>query len=132
LLSGSLSQRWTWSFGEEVPTGSAPNQINSLPGKLVEIPDELRCPISHTLMQDAVTAAGGFTYSREAVSSLPYGCAIENSPGISAVIKHPLTLTTPDLSLVHYPDLFADAWPGVERYHARRESRDLRRCGQVD
>ncbi|KAK3660943.1 hypothetical protein LTR22_007771 [Elasticomyces elasticus] len=68
LSSGSLSQRWTWSLGDDVPTGSPLNHLPSLPAMLVEIPDDMKCPISHTLMQDAVKAADGHTYSRSAIT----------------------------------------------------------------
>ncbi|KAK5729804.1 ubiquitin-conjugating enzyme E2 N [Elasticomyces elasticus] len=67
LSSGSLSQRWTWSLDEDVPSAPTPNQIRSLPATVTEVPHELKCPISHTLMQDAVTATDGHTYSREAI-----------------------------------------------------------------
>ncbi|TKA69328.1 hypothetical protein B0A55_07453 [Friedmanniomyces simplex] len=68
LSSGSLSQRWIWSLGDDVPTGSPPNHISSLPASVVEISHPLRCPISHTLMRDAVTAADGHVYSGDAIS----------------------------------------------------------------
>jgi hypothetical protein len=63
-----LSKRWTWSVGEDVPaTNSTPNHIRSLPAEVTDLPDNLLCPISHTLMQDAVTASDGHTYSRAAI-----------------------------------------------------------------
>ncbi|KAK4897587.1 hypothetical protein LTR27_004733 [Elasticomyces elasticus] len=68
LSSGSLSQRWTWSWGDDVPTGSAINHLPSLPALVTEIPDELRCPVSHVLMQDAVKTADDHTYSLEAIT----------------------------------------------------------------
>lgn len=43
-------------------------QLPSLRSDITDISDHLRCPISHTLMEDAVTATEGFIYARSAVS----------------------------------------------------------------
>ena len=63
-----ISQRWTWSLGDSVPTAAPPHQISVLTADITELPDRLRCPISHTLMEDAATAADGHTYSHAAIS----------------------------------------------------------------
>lgn len=67
--SNDITQRWAWSIGDRVPASSgALNQIQSLEASLVSLPDHLRCPISHTLMFDAVIATDGHTYSHSAIS----------------------------------------------------------------
>lgn len=70
LTSASLSRKWQWTLSEEsMPTArSAASHIPTLPADVTEVPDELRCPVSHSLMEDAVTAADVVTYSREAIS----------------------------------------------------------------
>ncbi|KAI7775698.1 hypothetical protein LA080_006427 [Diaporthe eres] len=60
-------QRWTWSFGDPVPAVSGAAIIPMLPYDLTEVPDHLRCPISHNLMEDAVEVSDGQIYSRSAI-----------------------------------------------------------------
>ena len=66
--SADISQRWTWSLGDVVPASARSQQIPSLPEDITELPDRLRCPISHNVMEDAATAADGHTYSESAIS----------------------------------------------------------------
>lgn len=67
--SSDLGTSWMWSFGHEVPSGCGPSRrLSSLPDELTEIPNHLMCPISHNLMESAVKAVDGFTYSRQAIS----------------------------------------------------------------
>jgi ubiquitin-protein ligase len=62
------STRWTWSPGDDVPSSSASHfNIPALSDQLTEVPDEIRCPISHEVMTDAVRAADGHNYSRHAL-----------------------------------------------------------------
>lgn len=61
------SQRWTWSIGDAVPSHGRAHHIPSLSPDLTEIPDKLCCPISKVLMEDAVKATDGHTYSRQAL-----------------------------------------------------------------
>lgn len=60
-------QRWTWSFGDPVPAVPGAAMIPMLPYDITEVPDHLRCPISHNLMEDAVEASDGQVYSRSAI-----------------------------------------------------------------
>ncbi|KAK3715698.1 hypothetical protein LTR37_006923 [Vermiconidia calcicola] len=67
--SRDISQRWTWSLGDDVPASTTTNaNIPSLEADITDLPHQLRCPISHTLMEDAVTASDGHTYSQVAIS----------------------------------------------------------------
>ena len=62
------SARWTWSPGDDVPSSSTSHfNIPALLDELTEIPDEIRCPVSHKVMIDAVRAADGHNYSRHAL-----------------------------------------------------------------
>lgn len=68
VSSTSISQQWTWSVGDAVPTDSqASHHIPTLPPFITEVDNQLCCPISHALMEDAVTAADQRTYSKEAI-----------------------------------------------------------------
>lgn len=60
-------QRWAWSFGDPVPAVPGAAMIPMLPYDITEVPDHLRCPISHNLMEDAVEASDGQIYSRSAI-----------------------------------------------------------------
>lgn len=51
-----------------VYTGSAVQRIPCLDYEMVHIPYNLRCPISHTLMEDAVTTSDGHRYSSAAIT----------------------------------------------------------------
>lgn len=62
-----ISQQWDWSIGDEVPAAGAMHRIPDLPSDITDLPDRLRCPISHTLMEDAVKASDGHTYSAAAI-----------------------------------------------------------------
>ncbi|CAK3843880.1 bifunctional E2 E3 enzyme [Lecanosticta acicola] len=66
--SPDVNRKWMWSLGDGIPEGSESRQLPSLPDQLTEIPNHLVCPISHALMEDAVRAADGFSYSRQAIS----------------------------------------------------------------
>ncbi|KAK4552990.1 hypothetical protein LTR86_009914 [Recurvomyces mirabilis] len=69
LESNLPLQRWTWSLGDTIPTNQH-NQILPLPAAITDLPHDLMCPISHTLMEDAVTVlADGHTYSRNALET---------------------------------------------------------------
>lgn len=61
------SQRWTWSIGDTVPSTGRARHIPSLSSDLTEIPDKFCCPISKVLMEDAMKATHGHTYSRQAL-----------------------------------------------------------------
>jgi hypothetical protein len=63
-----VAARWMWYAGEDIPAGAPAGVIPSLPGNVTAVPDGLQCPISHGLMEDAVTAADGLTYSRSAIT----------------------------------------------------------------
>lgn len=66
--SHEISQRWTWSLGEDVPESRPLQEIPTLAADITELHHNLSCPISHTLMTDAVKAADGHTYSHQAIS----------------------------------------------------------------
>lgn len=66
--SSEVATRWLWYAGQDVPTGAPAGIIPSLPGHITAVPNRLQCPISHGLMEDAVTAADGFIYSRAAIT----------------------------------------------------------------
>ncbi|KAG8158916.1 hypothetical protein KVR01_011359 [Diaporthe batatas] len=59
--------RWNWSFGDPVPLVSRPRGLPVLPERITDVPSHLKCPISHALMEDAVEACDGQTYSRSAI-----------------------------------------------------------------
>ena len=65
--AADISQRWTWSIGDELPASGPIYNIPELPSDVTDLPDHLRCPISHTLMEDAVNAADGHIYSATAI-----------------------------------------------------------------
>lgn len=60
-------QKWTWSFGEAIPAQSSFEVMSQLPPDITEVPHELKCPVGHVLMQQAVQAADGFTYERASI-----------------------------------------------------------------
>ena len=67
--SHEIGQKWTWSIGDSVPSAAVPpQQIPNLDPSIIQMPDQLRCPISHTLMEDEVTATDGHNYSHAAIS----------------------------------------------------------------
>lgn len=66
-LDPEAAQRWTWSVGDPVPAVPGSAMIPTLPYDITEVPYHLRCPISHNLMEDAVQASDGQTYSRRAI-----------------------------------------------------------------
>lgn len=66
--STDISQRWSWTLGDAIPAAAPLQNIPSLAADITELPDHLRCPISHTLMEDAASAADGHTYSESAIS----------------------------------------------------------------
>jgi ubiquitin-protein ligase/uncharacterized protein YegL len=66
-LDLEAAMRWTWSFGDPVPAVPGSRTIPTLAYDITEVPSHLRCPISHTLMEDAVEASDGQTYSRSAI-----------------------------------------------------------------
>lgn len=66
-LNPEAVQRWTWSVGDPVPALPGSAMIPMLPYDITEVPDHLRCPISHNLMEDAVEASDGQIYSRSAI-----------------------------------------------------------------
>lgn len=66
-LNSEALQRWTWSVGDPVPAVPGSAMIPMLPYDITEVPNHLRCPISHYLMEDAVEASDGQTYSRSAI-----------------------------------------------------------------
>lgn len=61
------AQRWAWSIGDPVPAVPGSTKIPILDHDITEVPNHLRCPISHNLMDDAVEASDGQTYSRGAI-----------------------------------------------------------------
>ena len=52
----------------------------------VDVPDELRCPISCELFQDPVLAADGFNYEREHIEA--WLRTHDRSPLTNAVLRH--------------------------------------------
>lgn len=66
--SEDVSSRWLWYAGQEIPVGAPAGIIPSLPSHITDVPDGLQCPISYSLMEDAVVAPDGFTYSRSAIT----------------------------------------------------------------
>ncbi|KAI0014255.1 hypothetical protein F4779DRAFT_612549 [Xylariaceae sp. FL0662B] len=76
--SRAIEQNWTWSFGDAIPAFNMSQVIPSLPEDIVHLPERLLCPISHTLMEDAVMAVDGYTYSDRAI--LQWFTIRESSP----------------------------------------------------
>lgn len=66
-LDLEAAQRWMWSFGDPVPAVPGSVMIPTLEYDITEVPSHLRCPISHTLLEDGVEASDGQTYSRSAI-----------------------------------------------------------------
>lgn len=66
-LDSEATQRWTWSVGDPIPAAPGSVIVLMLPHDITEVPSHLRCPISHNLMEDAVEASDGQTYSRSAI-----------------------------------------------------------------
>ncbi|KAK7973177.1 hypothetical protein PG988_007311 [Apiospora saccharicola] len=66
--SPEVSQRWSWFSSDERPSGRTFQHIPCLDSHIVHLPYNLRCPISHTLMTDAVTTVDGHTYSKTAIT----------------------------------------------------------------
>jgi hypothetical protein len=64
----AIWKRWYWTIGDQVPTSGSLDHIPALDHAIVEMPRELECPISQTLMFDAVTVKDGHTYSHSAIS----------------------------------------------------------------
>lgn len=62
-------QKWTWSFGEAIPAASSFEVMSQLHPDITEVPHDLKCPIGHVLMQQAVKAADGFTYERATIEA---------------------------------------------------------------
>lgn len=57
-----------WQIGDPIPSDSQGIQPLSLKEDIVDIPIDLRCPISYEALQDPVVAADGQTYSLRAIS----------------------------------------------------------------
>lgn len=66
-LSLEATGRWVWSFGDPIPPDPGLERLPILAYDVTEVPSHLRCPISHALMEDAVQASDGQTYSRSAI-----------------------------------------------------------------
>lgn len=87
----SLNKKWQWVIGDEPPLGQSRAQIlPALPNAVTEVPHDFRCPISQDLMEDAVTASDGFTYSRDAISKW---FAIRNSSPMHGLQLNSTALT---------------------------------------
>lgn len=80
-------EKWKWSFADPVPAEASQEFMPAMPPRITEIPYDLKCPISHGLMLDAVKASDNQTYSRAAVShwfamhqtSPMHGANVENT-----------------------------------------------------
>lgn len=55
-------QKWTWAFGEAIPAESSSEVMTPLHPSITAVPRDLKCPVGHVLMQQAVQAADGITY----------------------------------------------------------------------
>lgn len=66
-VNQEAAQKWTWSPGDPVPAVPGSAMVPRLAYDITEVPSHLRCPISHSLMEDAVEASDGQTYSRSAI-----------------------------------------------------------------
>lgn len=94
-LSSNATQKWWWSFDDPVPAVPQSLKIPILADDLTEVPKYLRCPISHELMEDAVEATDGETYSDKAIrqwfaiceTSPLYGAPLELSLIVRADIR---------------------------------------------
>ncbi|KAI1326109.1 hypothetical protein F5Y16DRAFT_422034 [Xylariaceae sp. FL0255] len=64
LLNDTDKSSWFWSDGDPTPFAIVPQHIPMLPSNVLEVPEDLRCPISHILMEDPVIVADGNTYCR--------------------------------------------------------------------
>lgn len=62
-----VATHWIWYQGQDIPAGAPTAFIPTLPPHITFIPEGLQCPISHGLMEDAVTAPDNHTYSRSAI-----------------------------------------------------------------
>lgn len=60
-------QKWTWAFGETIPAESSFEVMTPLHPSITEVPHDLKCPVGHVLMQQAVQAADGITYDRASI-----------------------------------------------------------------
>lgn len=67
LQNLEAAQRWTWSSGDPGPAVPRSVMIPTLGHDITEVPSHLICPISHALMDDAVEASDGHTYSHRAI-----------------------------------------------------------------
>lgn len=65
---GDALRPWTWSLGDAMPASAAALRLPTLSDDITAVPDQLRCPISHAVMEDAVTSCDGFTYDRPAIT----------------------------------------------------------------
>ncbi|KAK4500447.1 hypothetical protein PRZ48_008636 [Zasmidium cellare] len=65
-----VNNSWMWTPGDDIPTtGSSSHRIlRSLPDDITDVPNDLVCPVSHALMESAVKASDGFTYSRDGIT----------------------------------------------------------------
>lgn len=101
-LSPNATQKWSWSLGDPVPAVPGSLTIPMLADDITEVPRHLRCPISHTLMEDAVEASDGQTYSSKAI--LQWFAIRKTSPLHGAPLD--------DLSLIVRPDVRGevDTW----------------------
>lgn len=117
------TRKWTWSFGDPIPSKPSSNAVPVLAADITELPYDLRCPISHNLMEDTVKATNGHTYSRSAISqwlairkSSPLHGARDSSDVITVVFDSrvgsfsrtiDLSSTTQDLYKLAYRGLLA-------------------------
>ncbi|KAF2158863.1 hypothetical protein M409DRAFT_61284 [Zasmidium cellare ATCC 36951] len=98
-----VSTSWMWTPGDDVPTAgpSKRRTLQSLSEEITDVPNELMCPVSHALMESAVRASDGFTYSRQGITqwfairlSSPMhglelnGRLLESNEGISQAVAH--------------------------------------------
>lgn len=65
--SSDVNADWQWNAGGDLPGAVPPTRLSSLPEAITNVPDAFMCPISRGLMEDAVKASDGFTYSRAAI-----------------------------------------------------------------
>lgn len=65
-----VNMSWMWSPGDNVPsTGPATRHaLQPLSDDITDVSDDLICPVSHALMESAVRASDGFTYSRQGIT----------------------------------------------------------------
>ncbi|OQO07345.1 hypothetical protein B0A48_07042 [Cryoendolithus antarcticus] len=59
--------KWKWAVGDAVPNAAGSAQFTVLPAMVTEIPNDIKCPISYGLMDDAFIAADGQIRSRDAL-----------------------------------------------------------------